>query len=163
MSLRDVAVLLQMLHVMSLRDVSVLLQILCVTQGCFCVVTDFVCHSGMLLCCYRFCVSLRDVAVLLQILCVSQGCCCVVTDFVCLSGMLLCLLQRLVCMVSCCRVWLVTEGCCCLFADFSLSPRDVSKFSTSLREVAMVFQSLACHSGMLLLERHSGMLCCCRV
>ena len=47
----------------SLRDVAVLLQILCVSQGCCCVVTDFVCLSGMLLCCHRFCVSLRDVAV----------------------------------------------------------------------------------------------------
>ena len=95
MSLRDVAVLLQMLHVMSLRDVALLLQILCV------------------------------------------------------SGMLLRLLQRLVCMVSCCRVWLVTEGCCCPVADFSLSLRDVSKFSASLWEVAVLFQNLACHSGML--------------
>ena len=106
-----------------------LLLMLRVTQGCCCVVTDVACD-------------------------VTQGCCCVVTDVMCLSGMLLCLLQRLACMVSCCRVWLVTEGCCCLVADFNLSLRDVSKFSTSLREVAVLFQRLACHSGML---------CCCRV
>lgn len=112
---------------MPLRDVALLLLMLHVTQRCCCVVTDVACD-------------------------VTQGC-CFVTDFVCLSGMLLRLLQRLVCMVSCCRVWLVTEGCCCPVADFSLSLRDVSKFSASLWEVAVLFQNLACHSGML----------CCRV
>ena len=155
MSLRDVAVLLLMLLVMSLRDVAVLLQMLCVSQGCCYVVTDVVCLSGMLLCCYRCCVFLRDVFVLLQMLHVmSLRDVAVLLQMLCLSGMLLCLLQRLACMVSCCRVWLVTEGCCCLVADFNLSLRDVSKFSTSLREVAVLFQRLACHSGML---------CCCRV
>ena len=60
-----------------------LLLMLRVTQGCCCVVTDVMCLSGMLLCCYRCCVSLRDVAVLLQMLCVSQGRFCVVTDVAC--------------------------------------------------------------------------------
>lgn len=122
---------------MPLRDVALLLLMLHVTQRCCCVVTDVACD-------------------------VTQGCCFVVTDFVCLSGMLLRLLQRLVCMVSCCRVWLVTEGCCCPVADFSLSLRDVSKFSASLWEVAVLFQNLACHSGMLCCRvYHITLGCCC--